>query len=189
MPYVKFLGVWLLALLVAAGLLAVMTGSRDTLSSKVRSDQVSLCDRTGDSVIEVSREDCLREKESVLRDIAEEAQGNIMIWHFTFGVVVLIVGAVFMFLIVSRDAEAGTQDQFESLKGTWFISLAGIVILMIIATFLARILDAFGKWAELLEPGLAWGIPGFVGLIWVIAFWAGTKIATPSKMQPSIPPG
>ena len=189
MAYVKFLGVWLVAVLVTADLLFALTDTQDTLSSNLRTDEKAACDNTSGGVVQISKEDCLRNADETLRDIAEEAQTDMLLWHFTFGVVILMLGTVFMFQIVGADAVAGTEEQFIALKGTWFIYLAGIVLVMMIATFLARILDAFGKWAAVVEPGLAWGVPALVGGVWIISYWVGTKLATPSKMQPSIPPG
>jgi len=186
---VKFLGVWLVAVLVTAALLFALTGTQDTLVSSLRSSEKAACDSASEGIVQVSKEDCLRNADETLNDIAQDAQADMLRWHFAFGVIVLLLGTVFMFQIVSADAVAGTEEQFTALKGTWFIYLAGIVLMMIVATFLARILDAFGKWATLVEPGLAWGIPALVGAVWIVSYWAGTKLATPSKMQPSIPPG
>jgi len=191
MAYVKFLGVWLVTILVTAGVLFMVTGTPDTLSSGVRETQTAAqdCDNVAGGIADISQEECLETLARTLRSTAETAQSDILFWHFCFGLLVLVLGIVFMFQIMSKDAVAGTEEEFESLKGTWFIYLAGIVLVMIVATFLARILDPFGKWASLLEPALAWGIPAGIGLVWVVTYWVGTKISTPSKMQPSIPPG
>ena len=191
MEYVKFIGVWLLALLVTAGLLFVMTGAPDTLSAAYTAEETRdrACDKQTSGITQIDEEECQEQLSADLRKTAQETQSNVLFWHFCFGLVVLVLGIVFMFQIMSKDEEAGTSEDFESLKGTWFIYLAGIVLMMIIATFLARLLDTFGTWAALLEPALAWGIPALVGIVWIVTYWVGTKIATPSKMQPSIPPG
>ena len=116
MAYVKFLGVWLVAVLVTAALLFALTGTQDTLASNLRTDEKAACDNTSGGVVQISKEDCLRNADETLRDIAEEAQTDMLLWHFTFGVVILMLGTVFMFQIVGADAVAGALRPGEGLE-------------------------------------------------------------------------
>ena len=191
MAYVKFLGVWLVIGLICAAILFLLTGSSDTLSSTYRLAQTlgADCDNLVAGAAQVTQEECLQGLQRGLENEAAEAQSNLLSWFAIVWVIILAIGVFFMFLIMRADETAGMEEEFVALKDSWFIYLAVIVLMVIIATFLARYLDFFGRWPINLDALLAWGLPALVGVFAVLTYWLGTRIATPSKMQPSIPLG
>ncbi len=192
----KYLGIWFLVMVIGAGLIYFSTGSSSTMSPAVKAQYEENCVGTGGGSASGggffddgagSSADCYDAAERALTVEAEQARGNTMYWYFLGSLVPLTLGVIFAVQVTLAEASAATPSAFSGLKPKWWLYWGLITVGGILFAVLAHFTGSFDAWAAKMTVARGWGIPiAFIILSW-IAYWGGTKWATPEKMQPSLP--
>lgn len=183
----KFVAVWFSVLLLTGGAVYFSSTSVDALDPAIEIERMKNCDKADMGFSSDGKTQCLEQVERYLESKLADARSNLVYWHTMAGMVVLVIGLIFMVQIVQRSATAGVPADFRSMKGPWLGYLLAILGVALAASVLAHVTQVFGQWAALLNPARGWGIPALMALVWPLAFWGGTLLGTPDKMKPSIP--
>lgn len=183
----RFVVVWFAALFLTGVTLYLSSSSVDALDPAIEMERNNSCGKAGGGFGSDSNAQCFEQVERFLESELADAWANLIYWNTVVGILVLVIGLIFMAQIVQRSSTAGVTADFRSLRGVWLGCLLAIVAVALGAAVLAHVTEVFGQWATILNPARGWGIPAFMLLIWPIAFWGGTLLGTPDKMKPSIP--
>jgi hypothetical protein len=183
----KFVAVWFAALLLTGAAVYFSSVSVDALDPVIEIERQKNCDMADTGFDSGGKAQCLEQVERYLESELADARSNLVYWHAMAGIMVLVIGLIFMVQIVQRSATAGVPADFRSMKGPWLGYLLAILGVAVGAAALAHVTEVFGQWATILNPARGWGIPAFMALVWPLAFWGGTFLGAPDKMKPSIP--
>lgn len=183
----KFVAIWFAAMLLAGAVFGFTTGAADTLNPSVSTDLTQQCSQTAGGFSDNRQAECLSRVQRDLASLAETTSSNLLFWHAITGILVLLVGVIFVIQIVQRDAVASGIPAFRSMRSPWFIHMLTVAIIGVVMGLLAYFVPFFGPWGALMSPAYGWGIPAAMVILWCLVFWLGTVIATPAKMKPSIP--
>ena len=182
----KFFAVWFAATVLAGLALAFTHGDPSTLNPANESLRLEQCEAAEGTFSGSTQQDCVEGVEAALQRDAEDAASDLMTWFGVASLGVLIIGGIFMSKIRARAKTAGTRSEFRSLRQDWFLYLALVGVLAIIAGVFAHG-GLFGAWAPELAPMRRWADLSLLTIVWAATYIIGTKLATPHKMQPSIP--
>lgn len=183
----KFVAVWFAALLVAGVIIFFASSGTGALDPAIETSRVANCDGSAAGFGGGGVEECLGQVERQLESIIDDARSNLVIWHVVVGLVVLVIGLLFIVQVVSRSRTAGVPADFRSMKGAWLANLMAIIVVAVIAAVVAHFTEIFGQWAGLLSPAYGWGIPALMAVVWPATYWGGTALGTPTIMKPSVP--
>lgn len=183
----KFAAVWFAALLLTGAAVYFSSSSVDALDPMIEIERQKNCDKADTGFDPAGKAQCLEQVARFLDSELADVRSDLVYWHTMAGIVVLIIGLIFMVQIVQRGATAGVTADFRSMKGAWFGYVLAILGIAVGAAVLAHVTQIFGQWATILNPARGWGIPAFMALVWPLTFWGGTFLGTPDKMKPSIP--
>jgi len=175
-----------LASLLAGAVIFFTHGEPSTLNPANEEQRLEQCDIPAEAFSDGSAEDCVASVQRALERDAEDTRSDMLTWLGGASLAVLLLGLIFMIKIVQRAETAGTRADFRSLRSDWFLYLGLVVVASIIAGVLAHG-SFFGGWAGALTSTRGWAIPAILLAFWAGTFVIGTKLATPQKMQPSIP--
>ncbi len=190
----KYLGVWFTVIVIGAALIFFTSGSSSMLNPTVKVQYEENCvvgsggsgggffdDSAGSS------DDCYDAAERALTVEAEQQRGNVMSWYFFASLIPLFLGIAFAVQVALAEAKAATPTAFAALKPKWWLYFGLITVGGIIFAVLAHFTATFDAWGPKLTAMRGWGIPVLFILLSWLAYWGGTKWATPEKMQPSLP--
>lgn len=185
----KYFAVWFGFALVLGLLLFFLNGTGESLNPAIHELRLQNCQTSGGGFSGDQSQECLSQVERALSVLAGETRSDLMFWFAMNALAVLLIGLLFVVRITQRNASAGSPADFRSMYGSWFAHLIFIAIACVLFGAIAHFGSFFGAWALVLSPARALGIPALMLAAWCLAFWLGTKLATPDKMKPSIPLG
>ncbi len=188
----KYFGTWFAVILLGAAVFYLIAGSPSILSMAVKTQYEENCTSAGSggSFFDESKSanaECYENAERAIAQEAESARSSMMIWYFTASLVPLVFGLLFALQLSMAERTASTPSAFAALKPRWWSYLGVITVGGIVLAGLAHFGQLFDGWGSRLAVSYGWGLPLLLIAIFWISYAAGTRLAAPQKMKPSIP--